>query len=129
MTYQSKTPSPENRETGPAEGIGLDEAHLLLEIRADAKPAKSSTFAFETVLSGRQEVTLGGRNRWLLRKLIERGNRGLTAAECPAGLRLAAMVHRLRRAGVAIDSEIERHEGQFAGHHARYRLGTVVSEI
>jgi hypothetical protein len=129
VTYQSKTPSPEHRETGPAEGIGLDDANLLLEILPDAKPPKATRFAFESVLNGRQEVALGGRNRWTLRRLIERGNRGLTAAECPPGLRLAALVHNLRKAGIPITSEIERHTGDFPGNHVRYVLDVRVTEI
>lgn len=130
MTYQSKTPSPEHRETGPAEGSGsLDDANLLLEIVQPAKPPRAATFAFAHVLHGPQEVTLTGRNAWLMRRLIERGNRGLTAAECPPGLRLAALVHNLRRAEIAILSEIERHTGDFPGNHVRYVLDVRVTEI
>ena len=130
MTYQSKTPSPEHRETGSAEGSGsLDDANLLLEILPDAKPPKATRFAFESVLNGRQEVALGGRNRWLLRKLILCGKLGVTTAELPAGIRVSALIHNLRREGIPIVSESEWHAGEFAGRHVRYVLDTRAHEL
>ena len=130
VTYQSKTPSPEHRETGPAEGSGsLDDANLLLEIFQPAKPPRAATFAFVHVLHGPQEVSLTGRNAWLMRKLIGCGMRGVTTAELPAGVRVSALIHNLRRAGIAITSEIERHTGEYPGNHVRYALDTRVTEI
>jgi len=129
MTDHTIAPGLQAQAPGPAEGIGLDDANLLLEILPDAKTSKTSTFAFEHVLHGRQTVPLGGRNRWLMRKLIERGNRGLTAAELPAGVRVSALILNLRRAGIAITSEVERHSGDFPGNHCRYFLDVRVTEI
>jgi hypothetical protein len=129
MTYNEEAPPPEHRGTGREEGIGLDDQSLLPEILPDPKTSKTSTFTFETILNGRQEVALGGRNRWLLRRLISCGLRGLTAAELPAGVRVSALVHNLRRAGIPIVSETERHDGEYPGNHCRYVLDTRVREL
>lgn len=129
MTAEMNAPSREHPETGQAEGIGLDSLPLLIEILEDAKPAKSTTFAFEHVLHGRQTVALGGRNRWLLRRLISCGSRGVTTAELPAGVRVSALIHNLRREGIPIVSEMERHTGEYAGNHVRYVLDTRAHEI
>jgi hypothetical protein len=63
-----------------------------------------------------------GRATWLLDRLIEAGMKGLTAADLPAGLRLAAYVQRLRRAGVPITTSFEPNSGAWGGSHGRYRL-------
>ena len=125
------TMNPALREQGPGEGWILRKADddTLLEILPDAKPAKTTAFAFESVLHGPQEVALGGRNRWLLRRLIGCGGRGLTAAELPAGVRVSALIHNLRREGIPIVSETERHTGEYPGNHVRYVLETRVREI
>jgi hypothetical protein len=44
-------------------------------------------------------------------------------------LRLAAYVHSLRRAGLYIETELERHDGRYSGKHARYRLLTPITSI
>ena len=128
MTYNEEAPLPGERETGREGSLGNGDEIPIAEEAARRKPSPA-TFGFVPVLHGQQEVTLTGRNAWTLRRLIERGNRGLTAAECPPGLRLAALVHRLRQAHIPIDATTERHEGQFAGHHARYRLAASVQEL
>ena len=43
--------------------------------------------------------------------------------------RLAHYVYRLRRDGVAIETETEKHAGPFSGSHARYRLGSKVEVV
>ena len=60
---------------------------------------------------------------WALLELSAAGKRGLTVIERPA-MRWAAYVHSLRRMGFSIETELEPHGGDFAGHHARYRLHT-----
>jgi hypothetical protein len=74
-------------------------------------------------------VTLSGRPAWLLTQLAEVGARGVTARDLPAGLRISGFVHRLRLAGVPIETETESHGGPFPGHHARYRLGCRADRI
>ena len=125
------TIAPALREQGPGEGwiLGKADDDTLLQVLPDAKPPKTSRFTFESVLNGPQEVALGGRNRWMLRKLIGCGMRGVTTAELPAGVRVSALVHNLRRAGIAITSETERHTGDFPGHHVRYVLDTRAHEL
>ena len=129
MTDHTIAPGLQAQAPGPAEGIGLDDGLLLLEILGDAKTSKTSTFAFETILHGPQEVALTGRNRWLMRKLIGCALRGVTTAELPAGVRVSALIHNLRKAGIPITSEIERHTGDFPGNHVRYVLDAQVTEI
>ncbi|MGJ8609502.1 MAG: winged helix domain-containing protein [Octadecabacter sp.] len=41
-------------------------------------------------------------------------------------MRLAAYIHSLREMGFTIDTELEQHDGPYAGHHARYRLRSIV---
>lgn len=67
-------------------------------------------------------LQLGGRNGWLADRLIEAGTHGLTAMDCPPGLRLAAHILRIRMAGAPILTKTETHGGEHAGWHARYSL-------
>ena len=41
--------------------------------------------------------------------------------ECPA-LRWSSYIFTLRSYGIPIETEIEAHDGEYAGRHARYRL-------
>lgn len=66
-----------------------------------------------------------GRAAWALRHLIDAGSAGLTTIDKP-GPRWSDYVFKLRRAGLAIETEHEAHGGPFAGTHARYRLQTPV---
>lgn len=78
---------------------------------------------------GPKTFTLAGRPGWLLARLIEAGQTGLTAADFAPGLRVAGFVHRIRQAGVPVETRYERHEGRFPGNHARYRLAAEVKPI
>lgn len=64
---------------------------------------------------------VNGRNRWALESLMFAGQRGCTPIDNPAP-RWSAYVHRLREAGLVIETLIEPHCGVFAGTHARYVL-------
>jgi hypothetical protein len=70
---------------------------------------------------GPELLTLPPRVFWALRELIRAGARGVSTLDNPAP-RWSAYVHRLRREGVMIETEMEPHHGAYPGHHARYRL-------
>lgn len=78
-----------------------------------------------TVHSGheppRTVVVTGKRPNWLIDVLRAAGAHGTTAIQHP-GVRVADAVFKLRQLGINISTEAERHEGAFAGSHARYRL-------
>ncbi len=75
-----------------------------------------------------QPVTVKGRMAWALNELMAAGERGVTTLERPA-LRRSSYVEKLRRKGIAIDCELERHGGAFPGRHGRYRLRSNVDVI
>ena len=78
-----------------------------------------------TVYSGheppRTVVVTGNRPNWLIDVLRAAGVHGTTAIQHP-GVRVADAVFKLRKLGINIATETERHEGTFAGTHAKYRL-------
>jgi hypothetical protein len=69
-----------------------------------------------------------GRPAWALNLLVLAGPEGCTPITHP-GPRWSDYVFKLRRAGVGIDTEHEAHHGDFAGHHARYRLSVPVAVL
>lgn len=69
----------------------------------------------------RTVVVTGKRPNWLIDVLRTAGAQGTTAVQHP-GVRVADAVFKLRQLGINIATETERHEGAFAGSHARYRL-------
>lgn len=73
-------------------------------------------------------IVVNGRDRWALEALIKAGPKGCTPIHNPAP-RWAAYVHKLRDAGVTIETFTETHGGPFAGHHARYVLACQVAPI
>lgn len=62
-----------------------------------------------------------GRDGWALLELLKAGNDGLTTLTRPAP-RWSHYIWKLRGMGVAIETVDERHDGPFAGNHARYKL-------
>lgn len=70
---------------------------------------------------GERVLTVRGRDAWALRELVGAGARGCTSIDHP-GPRWSGYVHKLRRAGLAIDTIHEKHGGEFPGRHARYVL-------
>ncbi len=71
--------------------------------------------------SGRH-ITVGGRNAWMLRQLIEAGPRGVTPIEQPAP-RMSEYVRFLRHdCGISIETVDEKHAGSFPCRHGRYVL-------
>ena len=73
-------------------------------------------------------VLVSGRVRWALECLIKAGAEGCTPIDTP-GPRWSDYVFRLRAEGVQIDTITEKHEGPFAGTHARYVLKSRVSPV
>ena len=67
-------------------------------------------------------LSLHGRNAWALLALVSAGAKGVTPKTMPTGPRWSAYVHNLRRMGVRIETQHERHGGAFPGTHARYVL-------
>lgn len=64
---------------------------------------------------------LDGRLGWTMIQLAQAGAKGVTPIEQPAP-RWSAYVHKLRKLGIQIETEMEPHEGTYPGQHARYRL-------
>lgn len=69
-----------------------------------------------------------GRDAWALMELVRAGAKGCTPIDHP-GPRWSGYVHKLRKAGLAIDTIHERHGGEFPGRHARYVLRSRVRII
>ncbi len=69
----------------------------------------------------RAVVVTGKRPNWLIDVLRAAGSHGTTAIRHP-GVRVADAVFKLRKLGINIVTETERHDGDFAGTHAKYRL-------
>ena len=73
---------------------------------------------------GSRHVEVKGRNLWALGQLAEAGKLGITSGAY-AGVRVAAHVHNLRKAGLEIETVHEAHRGAFPGTHARYVLHSI----
>lgn len=82
-----------------------------------------------TVHLGERKLALAGRKAWALAALIDAGLAGLTTLDMAPGLRWSHYVWLLRRDGFVIESYPETHGGPFAGHHSRYILKSLVTEI
>lgn len=64
-------------------------------------------------------VTLRGRERWTMERLIAAGAAGVSSLE-NVGPRLSHYIFKLRSYGFAIETRYEPHGGDWPGHHARY---------
>jgi hypothetical protein len=80
------------------------------------------------VETGEAELSFAGRDAWALRELLRSGAEGCTPIENPAP-RWSGYVHKLRRAGLTIETLHERHGGPFPGVHARYVLRSAVRVV
>jgi hypothetical protein len=76
-----------------------------------------------------REATFIGRDAWMLRRLMAAGPRGVTTAELPAGVRASHFIFKLRRAGLLIESQEQRHGGDFPGRHVVYILRSLIEVI
>lgn len=70
-------------------------------------------------------ITLTGRVAWAAAQLIAAGAEGCTPITRPAP-RWSDYIHKLRAAGVAVETVHESHQGAYAGHHGRYILRAVL---
>lgn len=71
------------------------------------------------------QLTLRGRLRWALDRLLDAGPAGCTPITEPAP-RWSAYIFELRESGVEIETVHEAHGGDFPGTHARYVLRSTV---
>ena len=74
---------------------------------------------------GIRRVEVKGRDLWALGQLVEAGPIGCTPIGNPAPL-FSGYVHKLRKAGLEIETIHEAHKGVFPGCHGRYVLHSSV---
>jgi hypothetical protein len=67
-----------------------------------------------------------GRDAWALLSLMRSGDAGCTPIDRPAP-RWSHYIFKLRGAGIRVETIDERHDGSFAGSHARYVLQDRIS--
>jgi hypothetical protein len=72
------------------------------------------------------EVTLRGRDAWALLALKAANQIGCTTIDNP-GRRWSNYVHKLRKAGIDIETIREAHGGPFSGQRARYVLRSLIT--
>jgi hypothetical protein len=80
------------------------------------------------VLPDGSERSFKGRFAWALTWLIGAGQNGCTPIDHP-GPRWSHYVHKLRCAGLEIETVEERHAGPYPGRHARYVLRSAVEVV
>lgn len=79
----------------------------------------------------RRTFSAVGRVAQTIRVLVATGGAGITSLEVGGwNVRLADSIHKARHQhGLLISTDREEHHGEYAGLHARYRLGCQVREI
>lgn len=82
---------------------------------------RAMRFTITTPSGAVHEISVSGRDRWALERLIAAGEFGCTPIDTP-GPRWSAYVFNLRGLGVEIETITEAHGGPFKGTHARYVL-------
>lgn len=73
-------------------------------------------------------LTLTKRARFFLEELLAAGGEGITTVDYP-GVRVGDAIHKLRKAGVVIETKYERHSGEFEGSHGRYVLRSKINQL
>jgi len=73
-------------------------------------------------------ISFRGRDAWALDALVTAGEHGVTPIERPAP-RWSHYIHRLRKAGLVVETIHEAHAGAYAGTHGRYVLRSTVEVI
>ncbi len=93
---------------------------------ADQKAWGAAPFTIVQESGEARNIIVSGRDRWALEALVLAGEIGCTPINTP-GPRWSGYVHNLRNLGVPIETITERHDGPFAGTHARYVLRASVA--
>ena len=75
-----------------------------------------------------QPLKLTKRAQFFLEEIIAAGPGGITSIAYP-GVRVGDAVHKLRKAGVIVETQYEQHRGEFAGTHGRYVLRSKVVRL
>jgi hypothetical protein len=73
-------------------------------------------------------LALTKRAEFFLEEMMAAGNEGITTIDYP-GVRVGDAIHKLRKAGVNIETAYEQHGGEFAGAHGRYKLKSKVVRL
>jgi hypothetical protein len=73
-------------------------------------------------------LVLTKRAEFFLEEMMTAGADGITTIDYP-GVRVGDAVHKLRKAGVNIETKYEQHGGEFAGAHGRYLLRSKVVRL
>jgi hypothetical protein len=73
-------------------------------------------------------LALTKRAEFFLEEMMAAGANGITTIDYP-GVRVGDAVHKLRKAGVNIETKFEQHGGEFAGSHGRYILKSKVIRL
>jgi len=81
-----------------------------------------------TLESTPQPLAVTKRAAFFLGELLAAGDRGITTINYP-GVRVGDAIHKLRKAGVIVETQYEQHGGEFAGNHGRYILKSKVQRI
>ena len=82
----------------------------------------------DSVDSAPQPLALTKRAKFFLEEMLAAGSQGITTIDYP-GVRVGDAVHKLRKAGVQVETHYEQHGGEFAGHHGRYILHSKVVRL
>lgn len=93
-----------------------------------AHPSANPVVRLTVQTAAGNTITVRGRDAWALDALIASGFVGVTPLHNPAP-RWSGYVHKLRKAGLLVETIDEGHKGPFAGTHARYVLRSPVSVL
>lgn len=85
------------------------------------KPLVGDTVAIKVEMPSGVRKAFAGRKAWALGHLLDAGQSGITTIDHPAP-RWSHYIFQLRRDGIHIHTQEERHGGTFAGRHGRFRL-------
>lgn len=117
---QEKTPVRGQAQPGLVNRSASAAGNQIIAREASAKEA-GTPYHVTSFEGDAFRIVVAGRVRWALDRLMAAGAKGCTPINEPAP-RWSAYIHKLREFGVEIETVIEAHGGEFAGHHARYVL-------
>jgi hypothetical protein len=90
--------------------------------------SKKYGFVPDDLVGDPRPLALTKRAEFFLEKMLAAGSQGITTIDYP-GVRVGDAVHKLRKAGIRIETQYEQHGGEFAGHHGRYILRSKVVRL